>query len=82
MKTAVSIPDNVFKEIEAFAKESGCSRSEVFTLAIKDFIEKEKSKKMLDILNEIYSTPETAEDKLRRHKATRHFAKKVLKETY
>ena len=82
MKTAVSLPDNVFKEIDALAKEQGRSRSEVFAQALKDFLEKEKSKKMLNLLNEIYAVPETAEDKQWRSAAKKQFAKRVLKETY
>lgn len=84
MKTAISIPDEIFKEVDEFAKEQKCSRSEVFTLAVKEFIEKSKAKQLLRTLNEVYSEPEseTGDDRERRRKAIRHFSHKVLKDSY
>lgn len=84
MKTAISIPDEIFKEVDEFAKEQKCSRSEVFTLAVKEFIEKSKAKHLLRTLNEVYSEPEseTGDDRQRRRKAIRHFSRKVLKDSY
>jgi metal-responsive CopG/Arc/MetJ family transcriptional regulator len=82
MKTAISIPDEIYKEIEKFAKEHDYSRSEVFVVAIKEFLEKIKSKQLLDILNEVYSDAESIEETTLRKKAKRHYAKKVLKELY
>lgn len=38
MKTAISIPDDVFERAERAAKRLGLSRSELFTRAIKAFI--------------------------------------------
>ena len=82
MKTAISIPDEIFKEVERFAKEHNYSRSEVFVIAVKEFMKKLESKKLLDLLNEIYSDIETPEDVTLRRKAMRHYARKVLKEPY
>ena len=82
MKTAISIPDKIFKEIEKFAKEHNYSRSEVFAVAAKEFIEKLKSRQLLELLNKVYTDIETPEDTTLRKKAIRHYAKKVLKEPY
>lgn len=38
MKTAISIPDDVFREAERAAKRLGMSRSELFTRAAIEFL--------------------------------------------
>jgi hypothetical protein len=38
MKTAISIPDEVFEEAEATAAQLGMSRSEFFTRAVKAYL--------------------------------------------
>jgi hypothetical protein len=38
MKTAISIPDQVFRQAEAVAKRLGLSRSELFTRAAIEFL--------------------------------------------
>jgi predicted transcriptional regulator len=82
MKTAVSIPDEIFKEIEKFAEEHNYSRSEVFVIAVKEFLEKLKSRQLLNTLNEVHKDIETSEDIALRKRAIRHYIKRVLKEPY
>ena len=55
MKTAVSMPDSIFKATEELAKRLGISRSALFTRALTDFIEKHKNDRVTVVLNEIYS---------------------------
>jgi hypothetical protein len=38
MKTAISIPDEVFADAERVAKRLGVSRSELFTRAMREFL--------------------------------------------
>jgi len=38
MKTAVSIPDDVFKKVERLARRSRKSRSEVFSAALREYV--------------------------------------------
>jgi predicted transcriptional regulator len=38
MKTAISIPDEVFRQAEQAAKRLGMTRSELFTRAVRDFL--------------------------------------------
>ena len=54
MKTAISIPDHVFKTAERLAKRLGLSRSELYVRAISSYVEKHKSQKVTDLLNEVY----------------------------
>jgi metal-responsive CopG/Arc/MetJ family transcriptional regulator len=82
MKTAISIPDEVFEEVEEFAKEHHYSRSEVFVIAVKELMERIKSRQLLDTLNDLYADIETPEDKTLRKKALKHYTRKVLKKQY
>ena len=83
MKTAVSIPDDIFREVEKVAKEHNYSRSEVFAIALREFLEKLKSQNLLDTLNKVYSEAEEfSEEKTLREKSKKYYAKKVLKEKY
>ena len=39
MKTAISIPDSIFKEAEKAAKRLGLSRSELYARAVAEYIQ-------------------------------------------
>ncbi len=80
MKTAISVPDEIFREVERFSKEHRYSRSEVFVMAVKEFLEKLKSEKLLNTLNEVYSEPESQEERTLREKGKRYYSRKILKE--
>jgi metal-responsive CopG/Arc/MetJ family transcriptional regulator len=82
MKTAVSVPDNIFKEVERVAKAHNYSRSEVFVIALKEFLEKLKSKQLFIALNDAYAEEETGEEETVRAKSKKHYAAKVLKEPF
>jgi len=79
MKTAISVPDSIFKEVDRLAKDHNWSRSEVFVVAVKQYLEKLKSQKLLAALNMTYPGEESFEERLFRQKSKRHFARKVLK---
>jgi metal-responsive CopG/Arc/MetJ family transcriptional regulator len=81
MKTAISVPDDIFQEVDKLAKDHNCSRSEVFVIAVKQYLEKLKSQEILAALNMTYSEQESLEERSFRKKSKRHFSKKVLKET-
>ncbi len=82
MKTAISIPDELFKEVEDFAVKHKYSRSEVFVIAVKDFLKRLESRKLLDALNVAYSEDEALEEKTLRKASKKHYAKTVLREKY
>jgi metal-responsive CopG/Arc/MetJ family transcriptional regulator len=82
MKTAISIPDDIFKELEKFAKEYNYSRSEVFVLAVKELLKKMESKQLLEAINTAYSDLEDTEEKTLRRKSKKYYVRAVLKEKY
>lgn len=75
MKTAVSIPDDLFNEIDRLAKERQCSRSEIIASAVKEFFDRIHSRRILDALNEVYEETDSEEEKMIRRKAVRKFSK-------
>jgi antitoxin MazE6 len=82
MKTAVSISDELFREIDTLARERKQSRSEIFSEALREYLEKRKSLKLFDTLNEVCADVETHEDLRVRRQATQYYAAEVLKEVY
>jgi len=42
MKTAISVPDDVFKDVEACARRMKVSRSSVFTAAAREFVRRQR----------------------------------------
>ena len=38
MKTAVSLPDELFAQVDRLARESGRSRSEVYAAALREYV--------------------------------------------
>ena len=54
MKTAVSIPDAVFRSAEQFAKAAKMSRSRLYTRAVAEYVEKHRLRRITEALNEVY----------------------------
>ena len=82
MKTAISIPDQLFEAVEDFSKKHRRSRSEVFVKAVRELLEKERSRELLETLDKVYSEEESVEETTLREKGKRYYAKKVLKESH
>ena len=55
MKTAISIPDTVFRAADQYAKSHGVSRSNLFTQAVIQFLENHSIDHITEQLNEVYS---------------------------
>jgi len=51
MKTAVSIPDDVFEKVERFARRAKRSRSEVFSAALREYMARHAPDEVTDAIN-------------------------------
>jgi len=51
MKTAISIPDDVFEEAEQMAQREKCSRSELYSRAIADYLRRHAPDRVTDEMN-------------------------------
>ena len=54
VKTAISIPDDVFEAAEAAAKRAGISRSQLFVEAVKLFLRTHRDGGVTERLNQVY----------------------------
>ena len=62
MKTAVSIPDKIFRQAERIARTLGIPRSQLFARALEEFIGNHDRKSVTERLNELYSEAAPKED--------------------
>ncbi len=60
MKTAISIPDNLFREVDQYAKSHGYSRSQLFAKAVAQYLEVHPSDRITKQLNAVYSAKPAA----------------------
>lgn len=63
VKTAISMPEGLFKELEAAAEEMQLSRSKVFALAVKEFLRERENRRMLEQLNRVYGVEPDEEER-------------------
>ncbi|MBI5197535.1 MAG: ribbon-helix-helix protein, CopG family [Nitrospirae bacterium] len=82
MKTAISLPDDLFEMVEELSEELHLSRSRIFSDAVRDYIAKRRSEEILRQLNEVYSEAETEEDKTTRKQAKKHYARSLKAEKW
>ncbi|MBC7946051.1 MAG: ChpI protein [Burkholderiales bacterium] len=54
MKTAISVPDEIFESADQLAKRKGMSRSELYVTALKDFLSKHSEDEVTAKLDQIY----------------------------
>jgi metal-responsive CopG/Arc/MetJ family transcriptional regulator len=59
MKTAISIPDDLFQAAEAAAKRLGISRSRLYCRAVESYLKRHGARAVTDALNEVYSGSDT-----------------------
>lgn len=64
MKTAISIPDEVFAEAERLAKCQKKSRSQLYADAIREYLLRHDPEEITASWNSIYDDPEAADPEL------------------
>ena len=79
MKTAISVPDTLFHEVEKIAKEDRSTRSQVFSDAVREYLEKRRSRKLLEDLNEALAVAETSEEYTVRQKSKKRYARTLAR---
>lgn len=78
MKTAISIPDDIFEEVNKIARESNHSRSHVICLAVKQYLEKKRAQKLLTDLNKAYAGEETPDEVLLRKESKEYYIRNII----
>lgn len=62
MKTAISLPDDLFASAQALAERLGVSRSHLFATALAEFLAKHQGRKVTAQLDAVYSTQSSTLD--------------------
>ena len=62
MKTAISIPDEVFDAAEEMAKRLGMSRSQLYVTALREYLESHRSRAVTARLDEVYECQSSSLD--------------------
>jgi antitoxin MazE6 len=55
VKTAISLPDDLFRLAETAARKLKMSRSQLYATAISEFLERRRTSRITRRLNEVYS---------------------------
>lgn len=66
MKTALSIPDELFDSAETLGKRLGVSRSRLYATALEDFVAKHQARKVTERLNSVYASHHSRVDRATR----------------
>ena len=73
VKTAISLQQSLFEQVDALAQELQISRSRLFVLAVEAFIQRYQNRKMLEAINEAYDDlPDPEERSLRDRRRQQH----------
>jgi metal-responsive CopG/Arc/MetJ family transcriptional regulator len=65
MKTAISIDDGLLQQADQTARLMGLSRSRLFAVAVRDFLQRQQQEQMLVRLNEVYANaPDSSEKRV------------------
>jgi len=60
MKTAISIPDDLFVNADHLAQRMGLSRSELYATAIKDYLAQHRRDGLVDRINRVCDRTSTS----------------------
>jgi predicted transcriptional regulator len=79
VKTAVSISEDLAGEADALARELRVTRSQLYSMALRDFIERRESARLLEQLNAAYGDgPDAEEERLLR--SAKGYSRRLLAE--
>lgn len=76
MKTAVSVPDDVFQSAEQLARRVGMSRSEVYSRAVREYVARHAPDDVTEALNDVVAAVERSDAAFARQ-AARHLLERT-----
>ncbi len=62
MKTAISLPDQLFRSGDVLAKRLGVSRSELYARALAEYLAKHRGEQITQRLNSVFATEDSGLD--------------------
>ena len=63
IKTAISIEESLYRQVQKLAEETGVSRSHVFAEAVRSYLRERQNRMLLEELNAAYAAPPSAAEK-------------------
>jgi len=75
VKTAISIPDDLFATVKEMSEKLNISRSQLFVKATKDYITRQKNKELFETLNKVYSEIDTKQEVELRKQGKKRYSK-------
>lgn len=77
VKTAISLHESLFEQVDTLAHEMKVSRSRLFALAVEEYLLRNQNRELLDEINQAYQgAPDATERK--RLRAMRRRQRKVV----
>ena len=73
MKTAISIPDKTFAAAERLAKARGMSRSELYRLALEQYLERHSEEAISEAFDKFYRDVDSSVDPVMKELQCRSF---------
>jgi metal-responsive CopG/Arc/MetJ family transcriptional regulator len=71
MKTAISIPDEIFEEAEALAHRAKRSRSELYARALSEYVARHAPDRVTEAMDRVLDEVNEVDDQLARRAARR-----------
>ena len=62
MKTAISLPDAVFEQAEKLARRTKRSRSELYTIALKEYLARHATEEITEAMNAVADRVNSKQD--------------------
>lgn len=82
VKTAISLDDNLFAQVEDLVQELEMSRSRVIALAIQEFIRRREQQKTLEKLNEVYKDGPTEEEQAAKRAMKQYHQRQIVDDAW
>lgn len=71
MKTAVSLPDDLFQQADRLARKLGVPRSRLFATALQEYLARHQGRRITEQLDQVYEHESSALPPALRHTQTR-----------
>ena len=73
VKTAISVPEHLFEQMDKLSNRMGVPRSRLFARAVEEFIERRRGEELTAKLDRAYAEGESAEERKLRRASARAF---------
>jgi metal-responsive CopG/Arc/MetJ family transcriptional regulator len=75
IKTAISIEESLYQEADALAKAMKIPRSQLFAIAMAEFLQRQKNRQLVESVNEAYANDLDESENIMLEKMRQHQGK-------